>query len=359
MDFTSDNTTGASAEILAAVVAANAGGAAPYGADELTRQAQARLAEVFEHPLSAHFVATGTAANALALAAACPPWGAIFCHEDAHVQGDECGAPEFFTAGAKLVGIAGARGKITPEALLATLRHFPRGPARQVQPAVLSLSQLNEQGTAYRCDEIAALAAIAHKAGLAVHMDGARFANALVAIGATPAEMSWKAGVDVLSFGATKNGALACEAVIFFDPAAAGDFAFRRKRGGHVLSKGRWLAAQMLAYLNDGHWLQLAKAANARAAALKAGLRTLPGVRLAWDCDANEVFAVLPAPVDARLRAAGARYYEWGSRGAAGAPDLGAGEVLVRLVTSFATDPAEIDRFLATAAGTGNHRNCA
>jgi threonine aldolase len=350
MEFSSDNTTGASAKILAAIVAANEGSAAPYGADPLTARAQARLGDVFEHELSAHLVATGTGANALALGAMCPPWGAVFCHEDAHIFGDECGAPELFTAGAKVVGIAGFAGKITSKALSETLKSFPRGPVRQVQPAVLSLSQLSENGTAYSCAEIAALSAVAHDAGLAVHMDGARFANALVAIGSTPAEMSWKAGIDVLSFGATKNGAFACEAVIFFDRAKATSFEFQRKRGGHVVSKGRLIAAQMLAYLDEDHWLDLARMANQHAAAMIAGLTTVPGVRLPWRCDANEVFAILPRKVDGALRAAGAHYYDWRGRGHASDTELAAGgEVLVRLVTSFATDPTDIARFVEIA----------
>jgi threonine aldolase len=254
MDFASDNAWGAAPEILAALTAANSGPTPAYGADDWTARAERRLAEVFERDCAVFLVATGTAANALALAALAPPWGAIFCHETAHVADDECGAPEFYTAGAKLVGIPGAAGKIPEAGLGRALARYPRGLVKQVQPAALTLSQATECGTIYTCAEIAALADMAHAAGLGVHMDGARFANALVSLGCTAADMTWKAGVDVLSFGATKNGALACEAVVFFDPAQADDFAFRRKRGGHTLSKGRLLGAQMLAYLEGDHF---------------------------------------------------------------------------------------------------------
>ncbi|ACB96591.1 threonine aldolase family protein [Beijerinckia indica] len=350
MEFSSDNTAGASQPILEAIIAANDGHAAPYGADTLSLEAERRLAVVFEHELACFLVPTGTAANALALGALCPPWGAVFCHEDAHVIADECGAPEMFTAGGKLVGIEGVRAKITPEAFTAKLAAFPRGPVRQVQPAALSLSQVTEAGTLYRPAEISALSEIAHAAGLAVHMDGARFANALVALGCTPAEMTWKAGIDVLSFGATKNGAWACEAVLFFDPEKARDFIYRRKRGGHTVSKSRLLGAQMTAYLDQDHWLDLARIANARARRLAEGIARIPGLRLAWPCEANEVFVVLSEEVDKVLQKAGGHYYTWDKPGLMEGPPVGPTEVLARLVTSFATKDEAIDQFLAVAA---------
>lgn len=344
MDFSSDNITGASAPILEAIIAANRGPAMAYGNDEFSREAERRLSEVFGRDVGAFLVATGTGANALALAALAPPGTAVFCHEEAHVIDDECGAPEFFAGGAKLVGIAGPAGKITPEGLRETLDRFPRGVVRQVQPAALSLSQATEAGTVYSCEEISALSAVAHDAGLAVHMDGARFANALVGLGLSPAEMSWKAGIDVVSFGATKNGALACEAVVFFDRARAEDFLFRRKRGGHTLSKGRLLGAQMNAYLEDGHWLDLARRANRAAARLAQGLAGIPGLRLPWPREANEVFAVLPRRVDRALRAAGALYHPWTTRSLAESDQPAADEVLARFVCSFETQDEAIDR---------------
>jgi threonine aldolase len=352
MDFTSDNTFGAHPKILDAIVAANAGPLPSYGEDPYTRAAGEKIVSIFEHEAAVFLVATGTAANALALGAICPPWGAVFCHEDAHISEDECGAPEMFTAGAKIVGVPGFAGKITPAALKAILTSFPAGQIKQVQPAVLSLSQLTEAGTSYTCAEIAELTAIAHAEGLKVHMDGARFANALMAEKCSPAAMSWQAGVDVLSLGATKNGALACEAVVFFDASLAKAFGFQRKRAGHTVSKGRFLGAQMQAYVEAGLWLDLAKSANGYAARLAADLVEIPGVRLAWPAVANEIFVILPRTIDDRLKAAGARYYDWSLRDfSTGMPAIGENDVFIRLVTSYATTPEDIDRFIAAAHG--------
>ena len=346
MDFASDNAAGASTAVLEALVAANAGFAPAYGADAWTARAERMLAEVFQKEIAVSLVATGTGANALALSAIAPPWGAIFCHGESHIIADECGAPEMMTAGAKLVGIDGPVGKITPERLAETLALYPRGLVKQVQPAALSLSQATECGTIYAQGEIAALAAMAHGAGCKVHMDGARFANALLTLGCSPADMTWKAGIDILSFGATKNGALACEAVIFFDPALAQDFAFRRKRAGHTLSKGRLLGAQMCAYLEKDHWLANAAHANAMAARLGEGLAAIPGCRMPWPRQANEVFAILPRTADAALRAAGAHYYDWGARSLPADEAPQEHECFVRLIPSFATLPGSVDRFL-------------
>jgi threonine aldolase len=347
MDFASDNAAGASPLVLEALLAANHGAVPAYGSDPYSTRAKTMLNDVFEREVTAFFVTTGTAANALALGALCPPWGAIFGHHHAHIANDECGAPEMFTAGAKLVGIDGPTAKISPDAFRTTLKDFPVGIVRQVQPGALSLSQATECGTLYACDEIAALSDIAHGAGMPVHMDGARFANALVALGCTPAQMSWKAGVDVLSFGATKNGTFACEAVIFFDSEKAKNFAYQCKRGGHTLSKGRLLGAQMAAYLENDHWLDLARSANAHASDLAAGLKGIPGVRLAWDAPANQIFAILPRAADEALKRAGARYYDWGSRGHATSQALAPDEVFIRLVTSFATEAEAVRLFVS------------
>ncbi|RFB78544.1 threonine aldolase family protein [Methylovirgula sp. 4M-Z18] len=343
MDFASDNAAGASRKILDALIEANSGTAAAYGADSYTKRAEDLLKDIFARDVKVFLVSTGTAANALALSALTPPWGTVFCHEDGHIFTDECGAPELFTGGAKLAAIGGADGKITPEALEAAIAHHPRGFAHVTQPAALSLSQATECGTIYNVAEVQALTAVARAHGLRVHMDGARFANALMTLGCSPADITWKAGVDVLCFGATKNGALACEAVIFFDPALADAFLFRRKRAGHTLSKGRYLGAQMAAYLADDHWLHLATKANAAAKRLAEGLEAA-GIGLVWPRQANEVFAQLPAPVHAALQAAGAIYHPWTARCLTPPPQ---GQAAVRLVTSFATSLAEIDRFLA------------
>jgi threonine aldolase len=351
MNFASDNVAGASPKVIEALVAANAGAEAAYGTDTYTQRAEAMLADVFETDVAVFLLTTGTAANALALAALTPPWGAIFCHEESHVIDDECGAPEMFTAGAKLVGIPGIGAKITPDAFKAALQRFPRGVVKTSQPAALSLAQVTEAGTLYRLDEIRTLADLAHENGLGVHLDGARFANALVALGVSAADMSWKVGVDVLSFGGTKNGMLACEAVIFFDRAKAENFQYRRKRGGHTLSKGRLLGAQMCAYLQGGHWLDLARHTNAMARRLADGLAAVKGVRLAWPAEANEVFPILPRRVAAALRTAGFVYHPWTSLSLKPNHFVGDDEVLTRLVTSFVTKAGDVDRLITVARG--------
>lgn len=348
MIFGSDNMVGASDAVLAALVEANAGPAASYGADPWTARAQTLLNEVFEREVTAFFVATGTAANCLALGALTRPWEAVLCHAQAHIRVDESSGPEFFTGGARLIALPDRAGKLTPDLMAAELDRLPARAPHNVLPSVLSLTQASECGLVYSVDEVTALAAEAHARGLSVHMDGARFANALVATSATPAEMSWKAGVDVLCLGASKNGALACEAVIFFDPEKAAGFASLRKRGGHLLSKGRLFGAQCCGWLEGGDWLKLAAHANAMAQRLGAGLAALPGVSLGWPVEANEVFPILPVAMIARLRAAGAYFYDW--PGSLLPVEPGPGEAGVRLVTSFRTTAEEVDAFLATAA---------
>ncbi len=350
MNFASDNGAGVAPQILDAIVELSRVYAPAYGADEFTSRAQALLSDVFETRVAAFLVATGTAANALALSALVDPWDAVFCHEEAHIHDDECGAPEFFAGGAKLVGIAGEGGKITPEGLRDTVERFPRGLVKSAQPGALSLSQATEAGMVYGASEVSELSSIARRNGISVHMDGARFANALVSVKATPADMTWRAGVDILTLGATKNGALACEAVLFFDPAQAANFAFQRKRGGQTLSKGRFLGAQMEAYLADGLWLRLAERANASARRLAHGLATTRGVRLAWPTEANEVFVVAPTAMVERWRAAGALFHEWSTRSLAPERAPRNGETLVRLVASFETESNEIDRFMSICA---------
>ena len=351
MNFASDNGAGVAPEILDAIVASSRVNAPAYGADDYTARAQARLSDVFETEVAAFLVATGTAANALALSALARPWDAVFCHEEAHIHDDECGAPELFTGGAKLVGIAGEGGKITPSGLRETLARFPRGLVKSSQPGTLSLSQATEAGTVYRVSEVSELCSIAHEQAVWVHMDGARFANALVSTKATPADMTWRAGVDILTLGATKNGALACEAVVFFDPSQAQNFAFQRKRGGQTISKGRFLGAQMEAYLADRLWLRLAECANGSGLRLARGLEAIPGVRIAWPTEANEVFVVAPNALVERWRAAGARLHDWTTRSLAPEKAPREGETLVRLVTSFETASSEIDRLMGVSVG--------
>ncbi|MDH3793082.1 MAG: beta-eliminating lyase-related protein, partial [Rhodospirillales bacterium] len=248
-NFCSDNTAGASPQILEALARAAAGKVMPYGNDDLTRRVEARLREVFETDCAVFPVATGTAANVLGLSVMTPPYGAVYCHKDSHINVDECGAPEFFTGGAKLVTLDGAHGKLTPEILAGAIGGV--GDVHHVQPAAISLTQASEAGTLYTPEEVAAIGDLARQHGLGLQMDGARFANALVALGCSPAEITWRAGVDALAFGATKNGALAAEAVVLFKPELARTFAYRRKRGGHLFSKMRFLSAQLDAYLAD------------------------------------------------------------------------------------------------------------
>lgn len=347
LNFASDNVASVPQEILEAIAVANQASAMPYGADDMTALALRRFRELFECDLMMLPVATGTAANALALACLCPPWGEIYCHATAHIAESECGAPEFFTNGAKLVLIPGADGKISPEGLSQALATAGPGNPQKTQPAALSLSQATECGTLYQPDEIRTLTEIAHAHGLKVHMDGARFANAVATLATAPSEITWEAGVDVLSFGATKNGAMAAEAVLFFDPALGQDAAFRRKRGGHLFSKMRFLSAQLAASLADGRWLSWATQANAMAARLTTGLSRLPGTRLLYPVEANEVFAALPDGVADGLEADGIGFYRWG----------GPGSSEVRFVTNWQTRPEDIDylidRALMHAARSG------
>lgn len=343
MQFASDNTAPAAPEVMEAVVAANRGFAMGYGNDDWTRAAQAKVREVFEAPeASVHFVSTGTGANALALACLCPPWGAVLCESLAHVNTDECGAPEMYTGGAKLVGVAGRHGRLAPGQVAAALDGIATIGVHTVQKGVLSLTNVTEAGTVYTPDDIAALAEVAHARGVPVHLDGARFANALVATGATPAEMTWQAGVDVLSLGGTKNGVMGAEAVVVFDPAKDWELQLRRKRAGHLLSKMRYLSAQFPAWLEGGLWLRLAGQANAMAARLASGLVGLPGVDLQHPVQANILFVTWPAGTSARLKAAGAVFYDW--------PPPAEGREAARLVTSWCTTADEVDAFLAAVA---------
>ncbi|MEZ5293683.1 MAG: beta-eliminating lyase-related protein [Vicinamibacterales bacterium] len=351
MDFASDNVHGVDDAILDALRDANGGTARAYGYDPRTAAAEQRLRDVFACDLAAYLVVTGTAANSLALAACCPPYGAVVCHAEAHITTDECGAPELYTGGAKLMGVRGPACKLTPAAVEAMLATMGRGEHEQ-RPQVLSLANATELGTAYTPDEVAALSTLARERGLRVHMDGARFANAVARLGCTPAELSWQAGVDVLSFGATKNGALGVEAVVFFDKALADDFVYLRKRTGQLVSKSRFLAAQLLAYLEGDRWLANARHANAAADRLAAGLGGIGGVRLPLPVDANAVFAVVPRALHDHLQRHGARYLVWPGEGP-GTDVVGPGEVFIRLLTSFRTTDLEVDAFVALAAGRG------
>jgi threonine aldolase len=340
-DFRSDNVAGVAPEVLAALTKAAQGSDSAYGADETTQRLETRLAELFEHDVTVFPVATGTAANSLALAHAVPGWGAVLCHHEAHIATDECGAPEFFSSGAKLITLDGEHGKLSAETVSTQLAKELRG-VHHVQPRAVSISQSTETGACYRPEEIAAIGAACRPKGVTLHMDGARLANAMASLGCAPADITWKAGVDILSFGLTKNGAMAAEAVIFFNADQAKDFAFRRKRGGHLFSKMRFVSAQFEAQLTDGLWLRLAGHANAMARRIADGLSGIPGIGLLHPVEANELFVLLPETAIARLEQDGYRFYRWES-------DQGP---CIRLVTAFDTRVDAVDDFVRAFART-------
>ena len=346
MNFGSDNQTGASDQVLAALQEANTGTAHGYGDDAWTARAEAMLADMFETRVRVFFVATGTAANSLALSCLVQPWQVILCHDLAHIIMDESTAPEFFTAGARTLGISGRDRRLLPRHLQQYFARAGTDPAHNPEAAALSLAQISENGQVYQAEEIAALAETAKKYKLRVQMDGARFANAVAATGSSPADLSWRSGVDVLCLGATKNGALCAEAVIFFDEHLAEGFVQRRKRSGHLVSKGRIFGAQFIGWLQDDHWLTLAQNANRSMQYLTRRLARIPGLRLCWPAEANEAFVMLPKSAANALREAGAEFYGWYPD--ALPPDLSPAEdrALIRLVSSFKTTEAECDAFI-------------
>jgi threonine aldolase len=332
MRFFSDNAAPVCQSVLDAIVAANSVDAA-YDGDALSRSLDEAFSALFGAPVVAVCVSTGTAANALALAALCPPHGSVICHRDAHIQNDECGAPEFYTHGAKLLLADGEGAKLTPAAVTALLDTI-RDDVHQAQPAALSITNASEYGRVYTPAEMSALGRLARERGLGLHVDGARFANAVAHLGCSPADLSWRAGVDILSFGFVKNGGLSAEALIFFHPELAAATRYRLKRGGHLLSKGRYQAAQLLAMLTDDLWLVHARAANAGAARIG----TAAGTRLAQPVEANEVFLRLSVGEAARLRAQGFDFYDWGP-----------GEA--RFVVSWHQPPTEIETLARAIEG--------
>lgn len=339
MNFASDNWAGATDAVMAAMHRHNGGFAPGYGGDPLTRSVSATFSEVFEREVEVFFVGTGTAANAIAMAAAGRPGGLVFATTEAHIQNDEFGATEFYSGGMKIVPVANSHGVMDPVALSATIARYG---GRFGLPTVLSLTNATECGTVYGPDAVAELAGIGKQQGLTVHMDGARFANAVAALNASPAEITWKAGVDILSFGGTKNGCMAAETIVVFEPGRFPNLPAIRQRAGHTASKARFIAAQFEGYFEQEHWLATARHANQMAARLAAGLHGR-GIRLGWHSQANEIFAVLPKSSIAAVRTAGATLYEW----PADAVEVAEDEDLVRLVTSFATSPEEVDRFVS------------
>ncbi len=345
MNFASDNWAGVADEITQSLVRHASGAAPAYGASGLDRDLEQRFNDLFEREVAVFFVGTGTAANALALSAVNRPGGFVLCHRESHLIEDECGAPEFFTSGARTAPIDGALGKIEPDELRAALQRFDPGFVHHGQPMAVSITQGTEVGTCYSLAEILQIADHAHAAGVPLHMDGARFANAMVRLGCSPAEMTWRSGVDVLSFGGTKNGCWCAEALIFFKPEMAAQVPYIRKRAAQLFSKTRFIAAQFHAYLDNDLWLSLAARANNAADRLSAGITAFDAVWQPWSHQTNEVFVVMPDRVANSLKGNGATFYPWRvPKSYQG--HIPPGHHLQRLVTSFATESSEVDEFL-------------
>jgi threonine aldolase len=334
IDFRSDNTGRAAPELLAWMVAANQRTAAGYGGDEWTTEVQERFSALFETKVRVFPVATGTAANAISLGAITPPYGAIYCSEQAHISGSEANAAGFFGGGARLLPLASAHAKVNPEALAAAI-DAQSGNAHYSKPSALSLTQVTELGTVYSLAEVRALTAIARGRGLKVHMDGARFANAIARLGCSPADLTWRSGVDILSFGVTKNGGAACDAIVVFDRALDEPMTWHLQRAGQVFSKMRFVSSQLLGYLNDDLWLRNARAANAAGARLDAGLRAIPGVRMLAPIEANLIFLDLPTAVMDGLERDGVKFFR-------------RSKSMARFVCRFDVTGGEVDALLAS-----------
>jgi len=333
--FSSDNVTGACPEVMDAIVAANDGIVESYGNDKWSLNLQKKLSEIFETDVVVFPVVSGTAANALALSVLSPAFGKIFCNELSHINTDECGAPEFFSGGAKLVTMTSDDGKINAKDLSQNIRGT--GIVHLSQPAAVSITQACETGTIYQLEEIKSIAETAHEHGLKVHMDGARFANAIVSLDVSPAEMTWKSGIDVLSFGGTKNGCLTAEAVVFFKPELVGNFPYLHKRSGQLLSKMRFISAQLEAYVSNDVWLRNARNANAMAKLLSEGLASFPDIKLAYPTQSNEVFVHLPSSIIDLLNAEGYNVSEDELDGKS-----------VRFVTAWNTISDDIEKLIST-----------
>lgn len=345
MRLASDNSGPVHPSVMEALVRANEGWAMPYGNDDWTNRAADKVREVFEAPDAAvYFTATGTSANAILLGTLTSPFQSIFCTPESHINVDECNAPEFYTGGAKLITVDADDARMSPAALTARIKELPAGDVHGPQPGTLSLTQATEAGTIYSLNALKDLTTVARDNGLKVHLDGSRFANALVALNTTAADMTWRIGFDAVSFGGTKNGLMGVEAAVIFDPEKAWEFELRRKRGGHLFSKNRFLAAQMEAYLTDDLWLEMATAANRAAARLEEGLRDFGTIQ--HPCEANMIFARLPRDAHQRLHDGGAKYYLYGSL------DGPVDEALpCRLVCDWSITDEMIDQFIERAAG--------
>ncbi|QLF68123.1 low specificity L-threonine aldolase [Peteryoungia desertarenae] len=345
MFFASDNWAGVHPKIAESLTSHASGYASAYGTSDQDKRIEEHFNSLFEREVSVFFVATGTAANSLALASVARPGGVTLCHYEAHVTADEGGAPEFLTGATRLLPVEGGHGKIDSGALAKALSGFDTPSVHHGQPMAVTVTQATEAGTVYKLNELDEIAALTKAKNLPLHMDGARFANALVALDATPAEMTWKRGIDILSFGGTKNGCWCAEAIVFMKPEMAKEMPYIRKRSAQLFSKTRFISAQLEAYLDNGLWLEMASHANTMADRLRAGLQSKNTARLAWDTQANEVFALLDKTSAERARTKGARFYDW-SIPRENPYLVGEDETLVRLVTSFATTETEVNQFI-------------
>lgn len=344
MNFASDNAGPVHPNVMAALVHANTAYQSAYGADDEMEVVRQQIRTIFEAPEAAvYLVATGTAANALILATLGAPWQTTFCTPMAHIHEDECNAPEFYSGGMKLTLVPDKAAKLTPSGLRTAIETEETRGVHGPQRGPVSITQATEKGTTYTVEELKAVTSVAKEYDLPVHMDGARFTNALVSLGCSAAEMTWKAGIDAVSFGGTKNGLMGVEAVVFFDPSHAWEFELRRKRGAHLFSKHRYLSAQMRAYLEDDLWLELARMANMQSGRLAEGLRQSNSAHLLYEPGANLIFAEFPRTAHQRLHDAGASYYVWNGEVNTGDP---AELLTARLVTDWSCDPASVDRFL-------------
>jgi threonine aldolase len=334
IDFRSDNTGPAAPQILEALVQANHGTALGYGGDDWTVTLQRRFSELFETAVRVFPVATGTAANALSLASVSPSWGIVYCSEAAHINTAEANATGFFGGGVKLAAVAGSHGKIAAERLAETLAGISPGQLHRGQPSVVSLTQASDLGAVYTLDEVRALHEVAKARGLKLHMDGARFANAVARLGCSPAELTWRAGIDIMSFGATKNGGALCDAIVAFSLGMAEGVAVQLRRAGQVWSKMRFASAQLIAYVEDDLWLKMARSSNAIAARIGAGLCDIPAARLLAPVEANEIFLELPSATMDALEADSFQFYR-------------RSKSLARFVCRFDTTEAEADALVA------------
>jgi threonine aldolase len=335
IDFRSDNTGRAAPEILDALIRANTGTALGYGADAWTTELQERFSELFETSVRVFPVATGTAANALSLAAVSPSWGLVYCSEAAHINTSEANAAGFFGGGLKLAPVPGANGKIDPEAFARLLAAVQPGQLHRGQPAAVNLTQATDLGAIYRLDEVRAVSEVAKARGLKIHMDGARFANALARLQCSPAELSWRSGVDILSFGVTKNGGALCDAIVVFSAEIADGLAIQLRRAGQVWSKMRFASAQLMAYIENGLWLRLATQSNRAAARIASGVASVAGVTLVAPVEANEIFLELPAGAMDALEREGFQFYRRSA-------------TLARFVCRFDLTDAEADALVAS-----------